>query len=75
LFVWGIPVLAENTLNENPSFVAELAGSYAAAGQRDEAAQLLDQLNEVSKLHYVPAYYLTLVHAALKETDPAFDWP
>jgi hypothetical protein len=31
-------------------------------------------LNEVSKLHYVPAYYLTLVHAALKETDPAFDW-
>ena len=57
-----------------PSFVAELAGSYAAAGQRDEAAQLLDQLNEVSKLHYVPAYYLALVHAALKETDAAFDW-
>jgi hypothetical protein len=34
----------------------------------------LEQLNEVSKQRYVTAYSLALVHAALKDTDEAFDW-
>jgi TolB-like protein/Tfp pilus assembly protein PilF len=57
-----------------PIFVAELAASYAAAGKRNEAVRILKQLNELSNRQYVPAYWLALVHAALKETDETFHW-
>ena len=57
-----------------PTFVAELAGSYASAGKQDEATRILEQLNEVSRRRYVPAYWIALVHAALKDTDEAFRW-
>ena len=57
-----------------PTFVAELAGSYASAGKRDEATRILEQLKEISKRRYVPAYWLALVYAALTDTDEAFHW-
>ena len=57
-----------------PTFVAELAGSYASAGKRDEATRILEQLKKISKRRYVPAYWLALVYAALKHTDEAFNW-
>jgi TolB-like protein/Tfp pilus assembly protein PilF len=57
-----------------PTFVAELAGSYAAAGERDEATRIVEELKEISKQRYVPAYWLALVYAALKDTDEAFHW-
>jgi TolB-like protein/Tfp pilus assembly protein PilF len=56
------------------TFVAELAGSYASAGKRDEATRILEQLKEISKQCYVPAYWLAVVYAALKDTDEAFHW-
>jgi tetratricopeptide (TPR) repeat protein len=57
-----------------PTFLTELAGSCAAAGKTDEATRILKQLDEVSKGRYVPAYWVALVHAALKDTDEAFRW-
>jgi len=57
-----------------PPFVTELAASYAAAGQRDEAVRLLEQVKDVSQQQYVPAYWLALVHGALKNTDETFYW-
>ncbi len=57
-----------------PTFVAELVGSYAAAGKRDEALRGLEQLNELSKHHYVAAYWLALIHACLKDKEQAFLW-
>jgi hypothetical protein len=55
-------------------FLAELAASCAAAGNRDESIRILAQLDGVSKTQYVPAYYCALVYAALKQTDEAFHW-
>jgi tetratricopeptide (TPR) repeat protein len=40
-----------------PLFLAELGGTYAAAGKRDEALQILEQLKELSKSRYVMAYW------------------
>ena len=57
-----------------PLFVAELASSYAVAGQRDEALQILEQLHELSKHSYVMAYWMVLIHAGLKQKDEAFRW-
>jgi TolB-like protein len=57
-----------------PTFVAELACSYAAAGKGDEALRILEQLNELSKNHYVAAYWLALIHACLKDKEQAFLW-
>jgi tetratricopeptide (TPR) repeat protein len=57
-----------------PTFVAELAGSYASAAEKDEATRILEELKEISKRCYVPAYWLALVYAALKDTDAAFHW-
>jgi TolB-like protein/tetratricopeptide (TPR) repeat protein len=57
-----------------PPFVAELAASYAAVGQKDEAVRLLEQLHGVSQQQYVPAYWVALVHANLKDTDETFRW-
>ena len=56
-----------------PTFVAELVASYAAAG-RNEALRGLEQLNELSKHHYVAAYWLALIHACLKDKEQAFLW-
>jgi len=67
--IWGV----EHTDGAS-AFLAELAGSYAAAGKQDEATRILKQLTEVSKGRYVPAYWVALVHAALKDTDEAFRW-
>jgi TolB-like protein len=55
-----------------PTFLVELAASYAAAGKRDEAVRTLQELSDISKEQYVSPYWLALVHAALKETDETF---
>jgi TolB-like protein/Flp pilus assembly protein TadD len=57
-----------------PMFVAELGQSYAAAGQSDEALRILEQLRELSKLRYVMAYWVALIHAGLKDRDETFRW-
>jgi tetratricopeptide (TPR) repeat protein len=57
-----------------PTFIAELAGSYGSAGEREEATRILEELKEISKRRYVAAYWLALVYAALKDKDEAFHW-
>ncbi len=58
---------------ESPGAVAGLASAYAAAGQTDLARQELVQLNEISKRHYVPAFYIASVYLALGEDAKAFE--
>jgi len=57
-----------------PTFVAELAASFAAAGKGEEALRILEQLNELSEHHYVMAYWVALIHAGLKNKEQAFVW-
>jgi TolB-like protein/Tfp pilus assembly protein PilF len=57
-----------------PFFLAELGDSHAAAGNRAEARRILEELQELSRIKYVMAYWMALVYAGLNETDLAFEW-
>lgn len=57
-----------------PVYVAALAHAYAIAGQRAEAERELERLREVSRLRYVPAFPIAIVHAGLGRTKDALDW-
>ena len=54
--------------------LAFLGYGYAAAGRGLEAQKVLDQLNEISKEKYVPAYHRAIIYAGLGEKDKAFEW-
>jgi len=55
-----------------PMSVAFLAGAYAAAERWQEAEQLLSELDQLSTVRYVSPYSISLIFAALKQTDKAF---
>jgi tetratricopeptide (TPR) repeat protein len=61
-------------LNDDPYVLALMGHAYAASGKRDEASRTLDQLKEIAKHRYVPAYAFALLHARLGEKDQAFQW-
>lgn len=56
----------------NTIYVAGLAYTYAKAGQKDRAWQLLEELRQLSLRTYVPPYRLASVYAGLGEKDEAF---
>jgi eukaryotic-like serine/threonine-protein kinase len=51
-----------------------LGYGYAAAGRTAEAQKVLKQLNEFSKVKYVPAFHRAAIYAGLAEKDKAFEW-
>src|SRR5262249_46952312 len=51
-----------------------LGSAYAGAGRRPEAAKVLEELHDRSKREYVMPLLFAWVHAALGETDAAFEW-
>ena len=57
-----------------PGSNAFRAQALALSGQRAEALAELDRLLELSKQHYVAAYDIALIHAALADTEDAFVW-
>jgi TolB-like protein/Tfp pilus assembly protein PilF len=57
-----------------PLFLAELADSHAAAGNRAEALHILDELQTISKTKYVMAYWIALIYAGLNQRDDSFHW-
>jgi len=57
-----------------PTFIGFLGAAYAAAGRRDEAQNILQQLRELSKRQYVAPYVVARIHACLGETDDALRW-
>jgi TolB-like protein/Flp pilus assembly protein TadD len=59
-------VTDESTVN-----LAALAGSYAAAGKRWDAEQVLAKLNMISNKRYVCAYEMGTAYAILGEKDKA----
>jgi tetratricopeptide (TPR) repeat protein len=48
--------------------------AYALLGDKKEAENVLQQLSNRSKTHYVPAYSIALIYAGLGEKDLAFEW-
>ena len=58
----------------DPVAKAYLARSYAAAGHKDRAMQLLNELVKLSSRQYVPPLEIALTYLALDRNDEAFDW-
>jgi tetratricopeptide (TPR) repeat protein len=59
-------------LDDKPFVLAALGHAFAASGRRGEAQKVLDELNQLSKRMYVDSYYVAAIHAALGETEQAF---
>jgi TolB-like protein/Tfp pilus assembly protein PilF len=58
-------------LNEDPSMLGVLGNAYAAAGRKDEAIKIRDELEAISKQRYVSAYSFALVYLGLGDKDEA----
>jgi serine/threonine-protein kinase len=65
---------ATGPLREWVPTVAGIGYVYGIQGKRQEALQVLSNLEARSKKEYVTAYAVALVHAALRDKDRAFAW-
>jgi eukaryotic-like serine/threonine-protein kinase len=66
---------AARTFSGNyPIVLASLAATYAKAGNREKARELVDQMREISRDRYVPPIAWAWIHIAFDEPDLAFDW-
>jgi TolB-like protein/Tfp pilus assembly protein PilF len=54
--------------------LASLGHSYAVAGKRAEALDVLDQMKEKAKREHVSAYFVALIYTGLGDKDLAFVW-
>jgi TolB-like protein/tetratricopeptide (TPR) repeat protein len=54
--------------------LSALGYARAAAGNRDDAIQILDELAGLARSRYVSAFEVALIHVALGEMDAAFEW-
>jgi TolB-like protein/Tfp pilus assembly protein PilF len=57
-----------------PEDYAFLGQTYAHAGLRDEAFNILDGLKESATRAYVPPSYFAIIYTALGEKELAFEW-
>src|SRR5262249_21667969 len=57
----------------SPLMNAALAQTLAAAGHKQKAEQILDELTRLSVQKYVAAYYFAGIHVGLDEKDRAID--
>ena len=60
--------------DDPPTYLAGLGQAYAAAGRTQEASQTIQQLIEISKSSYVPAYQIALIYANSGDKDHVFEW-
>jgi serine/threonine protein kinase/Tfp pilus assembly protein PilF len=61
----------EVTKRRQSHYAALLGGAYAAAGQRDRALGLLEELTERSAREYVAPFHVAFLHIPLGNTDEA----
>ena len=57
-----------------PVLLSWLGHHYGLSGKPDEARKILDELNEMSALRYVPSYLIASIYAGLGDKDQAFGW-
>jgi TolB-like protein/DNA-binding winged helix-turn-helix (wHTH) protein/Tfp pilus assembly protein PilF len=57
-----------------PVYVAQLAHTQAASGNRSEALRLLEELKRLPKDKYVPPEEIAAVYVALGQKETAFEW-
>jgi len=54
--------------------IAGLAHAYGVSGKRSDALQWLNELQAMSKQHYVPSFDIAIVYMGLREYQKAFEW-
>ena len=62
-----------HTLDNSPWLSGFRGFVYATAGKKVEAQKVLDELSELSKHRYVPAYNVAFIYAGLNDKDKAFE--
>jgi serine/threonine-protein kinase len=60
--------------NDNTEYVSFLGHTYALAGKRDKAQQVLSELKERSKRQHVTAYSMATVYTGLGDISQALAW-
>jgi eukaryotic-like serine/threonine-protein kinase len=58
----------------SPLMSAALAQTFATAGKRKKAIQILDELTELTKQKYVAPYFFAGIHIGLGEDDRAMEY-
>jgi DNA-binding winged helix-turn-helix (wHTH) protein/TolB-like protein/tetratricopeptide (TPR) repeat protein len=58
----------------SPNMIGLLGYAYAVAGKRNEAAEILEELNHLSKQQYVSPSHKALLYMGLGERQLAFEW-
>ncbi|MDQ1559257.1 MAG: hypothetical protein QOD32_2317 [Pyrinomonadaceae bacterium] len=58
----------------SPAMLAAPGHAYALSGRREEARAVLASLHALAARQFVSPYHVAVIHAALGETDQAFDW-
>jgi adenylate cyclase len=61
-------------LSDDPLVLGLLGRAYASSGNTMEAEKILNQLNELSKTRYVPAYSFALVYLGLGNKEETLRW-
>jgi hypothetical protein len=54
--------------------LASLGYGYALSGRTSEGNKILNQLTQLSKRKYVPAYEVAMLFAGLKQKEQAIQW-
>jgi TolB-like protein/DNA-binding winged helix-turn-helix (wHTH) protein/Flp pilus assembly protein TadD len=57
-----------------PLMVSALAHAHARAGNKEEAAKLLAQLERDARIKYVSPYYFAIVYLGLGDNEQAMNW-
>ncbi len=73
-FKKAVELTNKNSPLFSPFYLAGLAHSYALAGRRSDAEQVLQGLLERARRSYVSPFDIALIYAALGEKDTAFAW-
>jgi len=73
-FKKAVELTEKNSPGFSPFFLAGLAHSYALAGRRSDAEQVLQGLLGRARKSYVSPFDIALIYTALGEKDTAFAW-
>lgn len=74
MFQQAIDAFKKNVETNREMNLQPLGHAYALAGKRAEASAILDELKEMSKQRYVPAYFMAVVYTGLNDKTQAIEW-
>lgn len=61
-------------MEKNAIVLGFLGRAYAQVGRMDEARKILEELEELSKRIYVPAFIIGLIYTSFGQNTQAFEW-